>query len=613
MPLSVNIRKLLLPDASDATLDAATIRAREFGVSTTDYRPRIGDGSTQGGKKLAFKTEIDALDARLDAIEADVSDVEVTATGSTTARTLADWLQAGDDGVFPVFNVKHPQFGAEGNNTADDTAAIQAAIDACEDAGGGIVLLPTGEYRVTDTLVLPSAEWDVAVTLQGMGRSVTKIILDATLGSGEAVILRDVGDATVNGGGVRDLLVDADQKAEYTIKIARGKGFSFRGSSFINATVAQGVFGDATTPRFYEADFLDSWFYSNSSLDSSAWSTYNVLLQGYATDNELFGIHCAYAQTVNLYIQPGGNVVIGAHVYGTPSATYGIRVDGETRIIGCYIDGNGGTAGIYLNASNCVSIGNRLWWKTTETGVGHLVATGKSNIVITGNEYDDRPSGSAKVSYAGTAPSDSLILDDGLATEGGRLLINGGGLYASRAALGNAFLQLIGTGSQSAGSVGQGYWANDGSGPLLTLFKSRSADPTAFTIVQSADTVGLIDFAADDGVAARTCARVRVRVDGTPGSGDMPGRLEFHTAADGGTTLTERLRIKNDGAVTHRNNATTVIDASSHLGLRSYTVATLPSAAAAGFMIYVSDGTTNKRLAVSDGTNWRFPDGNVVS
>ena len=48
--------------------------------------------------------------------------------------------------------------------------------------------------------------------------------------------------------------------------------------------------------------------------------------------------------------------------------------------------------------------------------------------------------------------------------------------------------------------------------------------------------------------------------------------------------------------------------------LPSYTVATLPDAAAnARGLIYVSDGTSNKRLAVSDGTNWRFPDGNVVS
>lgn len=49
--------------------------------------------------------------------------------------------------------------------------------------------------------------------------------------------------------------------------------------------------------------------------------------------------------------------------------------------------------------------------------------------------------------------------------------------------------------------------------------------------------------------------------------------------------------------------------------VQSYTVATLPSAstAGAGTLIYVSDGTSNKRLAVSDATNWRWPDGAVVS
>lgn len=48
--------------------------------------------------------------------------------------------------------------------------------------------------------------------------------------------------------------------------------------------------------------------------------------------------------------------------------------------------------------------------------------------------------------------------------------------------------------------------------------------------------------------------------------------------------------------------------------LPSYTVATLPDAAAnVQGLIYVSDGASNKRLAVSDGTNWRFPDGAVVT
>ena len=50
------------------------------------------------------------------------------------------------------------------------------------------------------------------------------------------------------------------------------------------------------------------------------------------------------------------------------------------------------------------------------------------------------------------------------------------------------------------------------------------------------------------------------------------------------------------------------------LTLAAYTVATLPAAAQWTYgIIAVTDGTSNKRLAISDGTNWRFPDGNVVS
>nr|WP_295468941.1 hypothetical protein [Mesorhizobium sp.] len=59
--------------------------------------------------------------------------------------------------------------------------------------------------------------------------------------------------------------------------------------------------------------------------------------------------------------------------------------------------------------------------------------------------------------------------------------------------------------------------------------------------------------------------------------------------------------------------ANTVVTAERHLMLRSYTVAGLPSAAPEGQMVYVSDGSSNRRMAVSDGTSWRFPDGAVVS
>jgi hypothetical protein len=48
-----------------------------------------------------------------------------------------------------VYNVK--DYGVSGNNDQDDAPGIQAAIDACFDAGGGIVYFPNGIYRM-DTM-----------------------------------------------------------------------------------------------------------------------------------------------------------------------------------------------------------------------------------------------------------------------------------------------------------------------------------------------------------------------------------------------------------------------------------------------------------------------------
>lgn len=91
-------------------------------------------------------------------------------------------------------------------------------------------------------------------------------------------------------------------------------------------------------------------------------------------------------------------------------------------------------------------------------------------------------------------------------------------------------------------------------------------------------------------------------------------QIRFFTTLNGSAgNCVERLRIANDGSLQVRAGAQTLMDANGIIGLRGYTVASLPSAASPGQLIYVADGAANKRLAVSDGTNWRWPDGTVVS
>lgn len=66
--------------------------------------------------------------------------------------------------IRPVYNVF--QFGATGNGSTDDTAAIQAALTAAGNANGGIVYLPVGTYNVSATLTIPTN-----VTLEGVGKA----------------------------------------------------------------------------------------------------------------------------------------------------------------------------------------------------------------------------------------------------------------------------------------------------------------------------------------------------------------------------------------------------------------------------------------------------------
>src|SRR6266436_2063810 len=47
-------------------------------------------------------------------------------------------------GAVPSFNVR--DFGAKGDGAAKDTAAIQKALDAAHQQGGGTVVVPAGRY-----------------------------------------------------------------------------------------------------------------------------------------------------------------------------------------------------------------------------------------------------------------------------------------------------------------------------------------------------------------------------------------------------------------------------------------------------------------------------------
>ncbi len=93
------------------------------------------------------------------------------------ADRLIDWSRAGvyANGVkkIPTYvvaiNAKNAPYKAKGNGTADDTAALQNAINACP--AGKAVLIPQGTYRISGTLQIRKG-----MAVRGAGPSKTKIV-----------------------------------------------------------------------------------------------------------------------------------------------------------------------------------------------------------------------------------------------------------------------------------------------------------------------------------------------------------------------------------------------------------------------------------------------------
>ena len=125
-------------------------------------------------------------------------------------------------------------FGAKPNGTGDSTRAFQEAMDACAEAGGGIVHVPTGRFRFQGTLTVP-----VQVVLRGAGGVVD--------GIGEPTVLEVFSDEDSflrlkRGGGVQyvhivypEQSIDPAKIREYpfTIKVA-GDNASVIGVSLLN-------------------------------------------------------------------------------------------------------------------------------------------------------------------------------------------------------------------------------------------------------------------------------------------------------------------------------------------------------------------------------------------
>jgi len=185
----------------------------------------IYDGDTDWGEKM--RANLDALstqyanairDAALDATtKADAARNDAVASALATASEMDDAILAaakkytdehpgGGGGDTTVFNVK--TYGATGNGVTADTAAIQKAIDAAAQAGGGTVYLPAGRYLCNElnlktyvglkgageaTTIVPIGDTLSAVRINGSESLVGDVTADVAMGATSITIANSTG------------------------------------------------------------------------------------------------------------------------------------------------------------------------------------------------------------------------------------------------------------------------------------------------------------------------------------------------------------------------------------------------------------------------------------
>ena len=159
--------------------------------------------------------------------------------------------------------------------------------------------------------------------------------------------------------------------------------------------------------------------------------------------------------------------------------------------------------------------------------------------------------------------------------------------------MGGLSVQRLHIEGTDGGSSAIGIFNNQNSGGSAGLYlgKSRGTSLGSDTIVQDNDPLGSIVWVGADGNdAISQGATIQAKVDGTPGSNDMPTRLEFATTADGNATVTNRMTVHEDGMLSLRQhgNAKTYFFSSGQSGGYSSLTIVIDAHAYHSFVISVS-------------------------
>lgn len=362
------------------TADASGVFPSIFADEDTEFSVAITDADDNPIGGLRNRDNIRPSLAFLDGVEAPVSGAmaDVLAEDTLTAARATmgtdnaanvNFIPSGTGAVTRTLQARLRDsicvldFGAIGNGIADDTTAIQNALNA---GTGGQVLLPQGAYRITAPITFPG---DTKLYGPGRALAVLRKQFDgdfATLNDGSGI--EDVGidlqgatytglGLTISGGNQTLRNVNVNNGAGACIYFPDGSGSRFLGDNVqafrvgsaggegLYAVVYQNTLQAAglTTWRDFKSGGAESFYFgganncliSNSALFDCEWTT---------NSRDISIVNCRMAGTEG-YTLIGSGSIIGAGV--APNIT--INAGGVFTVVPAYtngeiLDNSGGTS-----------------------------------------------------------------------------------------------------------------------------------------------------------------------------------------------------------------------------------------------------------------------------
>jgi len=457
-------------------------------------------------------------------------------------------------------------FGATGDGTTDDTTAIQACLTYAVSLGGKAVYFPAGTYVITTALAWTSAPG--MIYGDGINVSIVKctscsgIVIDNQLVTKQLFTVEDISfQATATGTNVGITYTGNLGAAEQPCLIVNRVGIS----------------GISDTTCFHRGIHVPGGSFgiiSNCMIRGKLYTTYRDMDRGISiasgTDWKIFG-NFIYSVTAGVWCA-NGSTAEDHKIFGNAIAyvDYGIYYLTANATASFLANNNYIAAAIECvrftayggEANSTIITGNVLyrypdvydvdWIGVIVDGANHTIsgneinALGTASVVTVGIKLEG--AAYAKIFGNSLSACDADIQDTGSFN----LVYGNTGStpYSPGAFLVNATSRLNSNSmvEASANASADTTQTAHGSSAVAGFTGMRSRGTRAApTIISSGDVVSTFTAKAYDGSSYQNVASIEAVVAATPGSGDMPGKWEFKTTPDGGTSLALRMTIDSAG------------------------------------------------------------------